>query len=456
MTTEEAKKDKINGLTKKALEEFDQFRGKPDLTLKSFMEQVDLQLQAMEALSLSLADDLVKGANFGDLQEAALDLPNNYTAFLISHYNIEKLLSDIHDLGGEYTFRKLELLTHGYRALKFDLSIKWWWETFTRVFLFVTGKLAMMRLISEPTRKPQFLQNMAIFNYGDFKPFNTHWTEFGLKGKRTLDSEDAVPRIFSTRKHPFGLTDLLSSEFLSSYQRFDLDDKTADYMAQIFEGISDLRPIEAYQMFFDGTLRNYIAKRATDRIKNPLVKKDAQKRGGRSLEEMGEIIRNLRVARNIPQSEIASVLKCTKEDIAHIEEGRITQLDRSILSEIARYFGVDIKKITMAYDTIFDTDLRKKKDGNSATHVESLQISVNDSIESPMSDLEGEVIAKDLKNQLMDLYPKNSLQRKILTHIEDGYTQEEFAKKLKVSLSWIEKNMKEIRENPRIKDLTDL
>ena len=99
-------------------------------------------------------------------------------------------------------------------------------------------------------------------------------------------------------------------------------DQAAAYLKEVVENIRSLDPKEALKQLCEGCLYKYTKNRADDRLKDSIRKAYAQKRGGRSPEEIGTIIRKQRQEQGLTIPELAKASGKSGDWIKSLEQGK--------------------------------------------------------------------------------------------------------------------------------------
>jgi transcriptional regulator with XRE-family HTH domain len=389
----------------------------------------------------------------------------DYWEWLLSFYP-EDVLREAKEVFGQTEAPKVLEKSLYFSSSTGHKSVEdWWWETFSNISMRIAGGLAVIRIMQEAAKDPDFPKNKLIFNFGDFKPFNGRLSHWGLDGKRDSKEEEALINVFVSKRwnYPIKLIDLLKDEFYYSYggstytsfgKRYD---KTANWFTKIFETISELHPVEALRMYFGGTLRNYIAKRAADRMKNYITAERAQKRGGRSPKEIGQMIRKAREEQNMTLLELASATNYKEGFLKQIEEGKHSKLYNSTILRIANHLNIDTDKVLGRTKTVYiDFQEEAEAKGEDEPFIRSIQVTYDDTINW---DFVKKIEDKDMREGLQRLYSEDSTEYKLLEHIftqsTSRETRKEFANKIRYSERWVREVGKKVQADPALRKILE-
>jgi transcriptional regulator with XRE-family HTH domain len=371
---------------------FDSHIFEADPTNKKIFDLISFQLHVMQIVIRRKEAHVYQYIQKDASAEKLLDLQKSmtyYYEFVISQWSQETFNALKGMLDESKAFRILEVAFYASTAMTYESVAEWWIDTFETVFWGHVGRLAFGRLLVAPGTFSK--ADKDIFDFQGHEPFHEAWKVFGVGGKQTKEIEERVFQYFKKIKYPknIPLPDFLSNHAYDSY------DDAENYMEEVFKAIRAKDSKEAVKDLVDGKLRHNISTRANSRLKNLLIQYRSQKSGGRSPKDIGEIIRDLRIKKNISIEELADKTNSPVELIKRIEAGKKHNLFISEFLPIARILEADIG------------DILNKDDKNRTIQV------VNTDAYSP----EEEVIYQDLREYGLSLFDENSTDYKILEYL---------------------------------------
>jgi transcriptional regulator with XRE-family HTH domain len=423
---------KLVKLTHLAITELDRTletaKGKQDL-----YDHVGIQLRALDLIAHKLAVPIVEKYSFDELYDAR-KLQVDYLTWLFLHFPeplelLDDFLAEKIDI--KIGLRAVRIFMHTYHAMRCSSAEDWWFETFERIMLFFIGVGAENRLLSGVLKQPK--DEREILKFGKIKSGLLMGEFLDLDGQSTPEIDERVIKLFKTRKHNYPLNLPLNPYRLPSDY-----DKIANYMEQILSAIRKLNPKNALQMLYDGSLRNFIAKRATDRSKDYI----RPGRGFKPYKEIGQTIKRLRVEQGLTQKELASKIGYPIEDIEQIEDGKHWKLYTSTISKIATQLNADIDTIIGGAKIIY-TDFQEHDDDSL---LKTLQLTYKDSFDSPdYLSPEDQAIHQNPRELALRLFPEGSDERKILEYCLYG-NPDKLANELDITPRWLREKRKKVRE----------
>lgn len=399
---------------------------------------------------------------------ATLKLYQQYAEAINGSYSFEQR-KEIETEVGEEAFTILERMIFLYNAFDFSLE-DWVTTTFIAIHIKIMGVLIAKRISNRIDQNPD---DKTIFDWKQAFPFDGFFSKYGFYGKRTEEIDKAIVKLLQKdaqrgvieedrSQYPrnlYNLKNIKPGEV--SKTTFKDHEKVSLFATKWFQIISnEITDDEAFQQLIEGTLRKFLKKRSYDRVTNDLTDERLQKRGGKSLAQIGKEIRVKRETMDLTQKGLATKTGLSIKFINQIEEGKRTRLAETALRNIANALEVDLDKL-IGGKIIVHTDFQEYLKNVADDTVKSIQVTFADGFED---DLESVICNNMTIEELKKNYPPLSDHYRVLEALFDAdfttstrdrgekrlLNKSQLARKAKVSRKRLDKILEDFRNDIKI------